>query len=490
MSESPTFAAAALPPEDLRALEAFRQSAQMTVMVGADGSVLAVSPAALAELPALEHSSAWTVFGATGADPAQLCVEAGRRGWAGGAMQLQTATGRAWFSLDVRATHDPLGGAPAYVINLSDLSTHRALEARASQSERTLQLVLKVAPVALLISDRQDGRLLFATAAASRLLALPEDAHGDVVARLYAAHADHDAMRSAIGAGDTYGPVDVEGRAFNGAALSLRISAVPCVYEGRLAIVTTLLDIDEVRRSERALQAALEHERDLNQLQRRFVSMLSHEFRVPLAVIDSSAQRMMRKAYDMSADDIRKRGVRIRAAVARLTETVDTLLEDARMAEGSLEFSPRRIDLIPLMRAIIQQQAELQLRPRIEFAHDESLKVDADPFMVEHMFANLLSNAVKYAPDSDCVWVGAGQQGDRAEIVVRDQGVGIPAGELQQICNRFFRASTSAGIPGTGLGLHLVRQLAERHGGELRLDSAAGAGTTATLSLPIHQAPR
>jgi signal transduction histidine kinase len=108
-----------------------------------------------------------------------------------------------------------------------------------------------------------------------------------------------------------------------------------------------------------------------------------------------------------------------------------------------------------------------------------------DAKVMRQMMTNLLSNAVKYAPDQPEITVVAKVDNNIILIEVADQGVGIPEDELPRIFGKYFRASTSGGIPGSGLGLSLVKQLVELHDGKIALQSKVGQGTKVTVTLPI-----
>ena len=112
-----------------------------------------------------------------------------------------------------------------------------------------------------------------------------------------------------------------------------------------------------------------------------------------------------------------------------------------------------------------------------------TIQADTDP--LEQALTNLFSNAVKYAPDATDIEVKGYTEGDRVVITVRDQGVGIDEDELDRIGERFFRARTSTGTAGTGLGLNLARTLVEMHGGSVSIESKNGEGSIFTIRLPI-----
>ncbi len=108
-----------------------------------------------------------------------------------------------------------------------------------------------------------------------------------------------------------------------------------------------------------------------------------------------------------------------------------------------------------------------------------------DAGSLEQVFTNLLSNAVKYAPNAPDIEVMARILDDRVAISVRDHGFGIDADELNRVGERFFRARTSSGTAGTGIGLNLVKTLVEMHGGTFSVESKKGEGSTFTIYLPI-----
>src|SRR5680860_19220 len=112
--------------------------------------------------------------------------------------------------------------------------------------------------------------------------------------------------------------------------------------------------------------------------------------------------------------------------------------------------------------------------------------IKADKGALEQVFTNLLSNAVKYSPDASHIDVIASRQGDQVVISVSDQGLGIDAEDLPRISERFFRAKTSTGIVGTGIGLNLVKTLATMHDGSISIESKKGEGSTVTVRLPIE----
>ncbi len=235
-----------------------------------------------------------------------------------------------------------------------------------------------------------------------------------------------------------------------------------------------------------ALSEALRKEQELNEMQRQFVSMASHEFRTPLAIIDSSAQYVARRIDKLKPDAIRENIDTMRGAVRRMTNLMESTLSAAKMDAGKLRMKPADCNIRTLVEEVCQQQQ------RIAQAHKVSLDVGDLPDVIqgdyaalELVFANLLSNAVKYAPNAPEVSVKGWTEGEFAYVSVADHGIGIDAEDVERLFSRFFRAKSATGIAGTGIGLNLVKRLVDSHGGEITVQSAIGEGSKFTVKLPI-----
>lgn len=242
----------------------------------------------------------------------------------------------------------------------------------------------------------------------------------------------------------------------------------------------------ELKTRAEELRQALEKEKELNELQRQFVSMASHEFRTPLAIIDSAAQRLRRRAGQAESTDVNKRVDKIRSAVGRMTRLMESTLIAARLDAGRPTIQVDDCAIADLIREICDRHQEIAQSHRISCQlHELPQTIKADPLALEQIFANLLSNAVKYAPDAPDIRVVAHCDAGHIVIRVRDQGVGIDQDELPRMFQRFFRARTSAGIAGTGIGLNLVKTLVELHGGSVEVESKKGQGSLFTVRLPV-----
>ncbi|MAP95170.1 MAG: hypothetical protein CMK07_09500 [Ponticaulis sp.] len=234
------------------------------------------------------------------------------------------------------------------------------------------------------------------------------------------------------------------------------------------------------------LEQALAKERELNQLQNEFVSMVSHEFRTPLTIIDGMARRVHSRMDRMSDEDVLERMEKIRSSVGRLSNLVERTLDASKIASGRIKCELEELDPLKTLSECIGRQKDISPDFVIDLhAEDLPSTMVADVRLLDHIFSNLLSNAVKYSGSSKHVDVTARANDGSIYISVRDYGVGIPAAELARLTERFFRASTSVGIQGTGIGLNLVKDLVGLHDGKLSFSSVVGEGTTVDVRLPI-----
>ncbi|MGI9421087.1 MAG: sensor histidine kinase [Geminicoccaceae bacterium] len=246
------------------------------------------------------------------------------------------------------------------------------------------------------------------------------------------------------------------------------------------------LRTDELERQTVLLEQALEKERELRDMQQHFVSVVSHEFRTPLAIIDGCAQRLKRRAASMPRDKIDSTIDQVTRAVSRLMHLMESTLTGAQLEAGSIAINIETCDIRALVEEVCSDQQSLSRKHQI-FVELSTLPdvIQADGKLLRQVFSNLLSNAVKYSPNGRHVWVEGAAEGGDAVIAVRDEGVGIPEDELPKLFSRFFRASTSSGIAGTGIGLNFVKQLVEMHDGSIGVATEAGKGSVFTVRLPI-----
>jgi signal transduction histidine kinase len=232
---------------------------------------------------------------------------------------------------------------------------------------------------------------------------------------------------------------------------------------------------------------SLDKERAVATEQRNFISMISHEFRTPLMVIDGHAQRLIATRERAKPPDIADRAEKIRAGVFRMTSLVASLTNAMELAHGDLRARMRPFDLQDMLESLARYYAEIGVGGGLQ-AHIGELpsEVTGDPELLYQVFSNLVSNAFKYSPEQSTVTLSASAHDGFVEVAIEDRGLGIPPDEIGRIRERYYRASNVGTIPGTGMGLHLVDELVRRHGGRLDIESEEGKGTRVTVLLPIE----
>ncbi|ARQ10754.1 sensor histidine kinase protein [Rhizobium etli] len=243
----------------------------------------------------------------------------------------------------------------------------------------------------------------------------------------------------------------------------------------------------EIERQREELDRLLVHERQVNALQRRFVAMASHEFRTPLAIIDAAAQRLCRSTTNVSGEYVHEKAGVIRSAVMRMVDLMESILASGRLETGQIILKRSKDDLKALLITCCSRQREFS--PSHIFHLDLDLIPDVltfDRSAMEQVFTNLISNAVKYSPDAPDIYVHARVDAKLVEIAFADSGIGMDADDLPKLFQPYYRARSATGIAGTGIGLNVVKQIIELHGGTVEVTSELGKGTTFTISLPIE----
>jgi len=238
-----------------------------------------------------------------------------------------------------------------------------------------------------------------------------------------------------------------------------------------------------------ALEEGLENERRVTAQQRDFVSMTSHEFRTPLTVIDGHAQRLIKMSDRLDPSDLSERGARIRSAVQRITNIMDSLLGASQVLDGHAVFHPSEVNPGTLLRDACQAHRDAT-RGAVIIEEFTSLPpvITGDPKLLFHAFSNLISNAIKYSPPGSPIEVVARVEQSWLVVQVRDRGIGIPARDRERLFERYFRGSNATSIAGTGVGLHLVAMVVSLHQGEVFAESLEGVGSRFIVRLPVPTA--
>jgi signal transduction histidine kinase len=245
-------------------------------------------------------------------------------------------------------------------------------------------------------------------------------------------------------------------------------------------------EVAERQRAQNELRHALAAERELSELKSRFVSMVPHEFRSPLGVILSAAENLDSYFERLKPEQRNQQLQSVIQATRHMAKLMEEVLLLGRAEAGRLEFRPGAIDLPEFCERLTGQvRSATAGRCPLHFHTGAIPPARGDEGLLRHIFTNLLTNAVKYSEAGSPVEFTLEKKNGEAVFRVRDRGIGIPAADLGQLFTAFQRGGNVNHLPGTGLGLVIVKRCVELHGGQITCESAEGVGTTFTVCLPV-----
>lgn len=229
-------------------------------------------------------------------------------------------------------------------------------------------------------------------------------------------------------------------------------------------------------------------ERELDQLKDDFFSTISHELRTPLFSIQGFAQLMLEEP-DLDWETRQEFLNTIQRQAMQLSEMVNNLLDISKMEEGRLVLEQRPVSIVDVI-----HQTSLKLQG---YAHQQNVKlvpelaanipaVIGDSQRLEQVLTNLIGNAIKFSPTGDQVLITATTDADHVQVCVKDNGIGIPPEDIETIFSRYYQVSnkTQRSAMGTGLGLHIARQIIDAHGGRIWAESEPDQGSLFCFTLP------
>jgi len=224
----------------------------------------------------------------------------------------------------------------------------------------------------------------------------------------------------------------------------------------------------------------------LENVRRDFIANISHELKTPIGAVG-----LLAEALQVAADEpaqVRRFADRLTAESARLAYITQEIIELSRLQAADALAKPERVSIDAVVsRAVDQNRVSAEAR-RIHLVTggDLDAEVYGDEALLVTALHNLVANAITYSPDGSRVGIGVRRSDAVVELAVTDQGVGIPEGDLDRVFERFFRVdqARARNTGGTGLGLAIVKHVSQNHGGDVRVWSQLGRGSTFTIRLP------
>jgi PAS domain S-box-containing protein len=366
----------------------------------------------------------------------------------------------------------------------------RASEARLRESEARFSAAFNSGPTITAISRASDGKFVLANDAFLSWAGYRRD---EVLGRtanelsIWADPTERQQFWDQVRSAGSIRAMECRLRNRQGRVSTMLAAGVIIEFDGVDHLLGMMVDISQRKQAEAELHRTLAREVELSQLKSNFVSMVSHEFRTPLGIIQSSAELLRDFYRKMQPGEREEQLESIARNTRRMAEMMEGILVLSRLDAGKLDFQPAAFDLSAFCRRVLDEvlsatnrrcQIELSLSP-------VSAQARADERLLGHIFTNLLSNAVKYSEPGATVRFTVDRDGPDAVCTIADQGIGISDEDQQHLFKAFHRGSNVGTRPGTGLGLLLVKRCAELHGGKLQLNSRVGEGTTVTVRLPV-----
>ena len=397
-------------------------------------------------------------------------------------------------SLQISAVAIEWEGRPATLNFLTDVTGQVALQAHLEETLAEREAMLETTAVGVMFI--QAGRIRWINDALERSMLGWED--GETIGRTgeiaFSDHADWSRfLKECIPALESTGSYsgDWHVRRKDGSRWWCHMSA-KAMKPSDLGAGTMwfFIDISSRKRAEEEARRALMRERELSDLKTRFMSITSHEFRTPLAAILSSVE-LLEDFGDLPEAERRELTRIVKGAVAKMNGLIDQVMLIGRAESDKLEFRPAPADPEALVRTIARETQHAlgnrcPVQVRVRGQPGERL---LDAQLLAHVLGNLLTNAIKYSPAGSPVELELETRPASLTLLVIDRGIGIPPEDHARLFESFHRARNVGNVEGTGLGLTIVKQCIELHGGTVDFESVAGKGSVFIVCVPVEPAP-
>lgn len=264
-----------------------------------------------------------------------------------------------------------------------------------------------------------------------------------------------------------------------------------CPRENQFA--TIFFDTTERRRKKQfeleyeQLKASFSKERERNTLVQQIIAMLSHDLRTPLSVI-STSKDMLKKYFDkLSVEKREEKFKTIESQIRFVLELLDDTVQMIRGNTGDVQLVPKTVNLLTLCKIIVEDMSDTYGADH-QLAVIQSREQDfaiLDETLISRIIMNLLTNAIKYSAAGSEIRLELDENDEWIIIQVVDKGIGISADDLPYIFDPLYRMDSTKHLPGSGLGLSIVKDCVERHHGRISIESVVGEGSTFIVELPI-----
>ncbi len=374
-----------------------------------------------------------------------------------------------------------------------NISSRRRAEKALQESETKYRTLFENTNVGIAITNKA-GNFIEVNSAASNLLGYDfADITKIQSSDIYADPADREKLIGLLEKQPQLLNYEVRFKKKNGVQFWVILNARIIRYKGKIAFLTTIIDIDEKMRAREALKEAYEDALEISQLKTNLISFVSHELKTPLVPIAGWADVIL-TALDKGKkiDTIIGKGeiASILNSAKRLERIIDEYLDLGRLEGKKLVLNKKPLHLVKLLAEAVKNVEMLARASNITIhVNVEDVTLDVDGFRIEQVFINILSNAIKYSPLNKEVWISSQKEESFLKVLFVDQGCGFTEEELRGIWRPFVNLASrhKKGMPtGTGIGLYLTKGLVEIHGGTIEIFSpGVDKGSRVEISLPL-----
>jgi PAS domain S-box-containing protein len=366
----------------------------------------------------------------------------------------------------------------------------RKSEARLRESEDRFSRAFRASPALMAISRLSDGKFVEANDAFVRWFGLNRDG---ILGRdsqelgIWVSRNDRAKFLADVGRMSSLREIECQFRTWQGAVRTMLVSAETIEVNREPHMLGFCFDVTERKQAEAELLRTLDREKELGRLRSNFVSMVSHEFRTPLGIIQSSAEILEDYLEQLEPTERNDHLQSIRKNTRRMAGLMEEVLLLGSLDAGKMELKPAPLELKTFVRTLVDDvlpAANWRCAIELSFAGMPA-EVQADKRLLQHIFTNLLSNAVKYSDAGRAVRFELGRAGEEMLCVIRDHGIGISEVDQEWLFSAFHRGHNVGDRPGTGLGLVIVKRCVDLYGGTISLESKSGEGTVVTVRLPL-----
>jgi len=245
--------------------------------------------------------------------------------------------------------------------------------------------------------------------------------------------------------------------------------------------------VSELELAKENMRALFQKEKELNQLKTRFVSMASHEFRTPLSSMQLSASLIDKYTIKQDTPNVEKHTAKIRNSINHLTTILNDFLSLEKLEAGKVEANNQHFNIISFAEEIAEEmQMMTKQNQHIIYEHSgTTADVFLDPNLLKNCIINLISNSIKYSGADTLIQFNSRLENKRLIVEVSDNGIGIPEADQNNLFEPFFRAHNTGDIPGTGLGLNIVKRYVGLMNGTVTCSSKLNSGTTFILNFNL-----